>query len=387
MKTQCNTWLATPELAKELAECQANFNTENMEGLEEARLKARAYRPSIKDGVAIIPIKNVITQNFNWMTWLYDGTACSDIKRTIEWCEENEEVKSVLFDICSGGGEASGVEQTAIAIANMKKPTVAYVDGMMASAAYWLGSACKKVVASRTSEIGSIGVVITLIDDTKAYEKAGFKKVELVSKNAPYKRPDIKTQEGQDEFQMRIDNLETLFIEYVSNYRGVTPETVTQDFGKGRVLIADDAVSRNMIDATGSLSDLWAESISHSEGNMEISIEAIKTEHADIAETLKAEGVKAEQERIQSIEALAGLDCASEVIAKVKFDGKTTAEQASKMILEAQLASKQSAMEAITADAEETPEATASTSSAVDETAKAIAEGKEAAKTYNGGKE
>ena len=60
-----------------------------------------------------------------------------------------------------------------------KVKTYAYVEGLMASGAYWIGSAVGKVYASATSEVGSIGVLTTIYDDKEYFERLGIKKADV----------------------------------------------------------------------------------------------------------------------------------------------------------------------------------------------------------------
>lgn len=63
----------------------------------------------------------------------------------------------------SGGGQAAGVPEMADAIRSLKKPVIAWIDGMSASAAYYINSYCSHIMASRaTDEIGCIGTLIQL---------------------------------------------------------------------------------------------------------------------------------------------------------------------------------------------------------------------------------
>lgn len=63
----------------------------------------------------------------------------------------------------SGGGQAAAVPEMADAIRSLKKPVVSWIDGMSASAAYYINSYCSHIMASRpTDEIGCIGTLIQL---------------------------------------------------------------------------------------------------------------------------------------------------------------------------------------------------------------------------------
>ena len=63
----------------------------------------------------------------------------------------------------SGGGMAAAVPEMADAIKSLTKPVVAWVDGMSASAAYYINSYCSHIMASRASdEVGCIGTLIQI---------------------------------------------------------------------------------------------------------------------------------------------------------------------------------------------------------------------------------
>jgi ClpP class serine protease len=74
-----------------------------------------------------------------------------------------------------------------------QKRIVAYVGGTGASAAYWIASSANEVVVDDTVILGSIGV---LVEVTVTGDKPGSKSYEIVSHNAPNKRPDLLQSKG-----------------------------------------------------------------------------------------------------------------------------------------------------------------------------------------------
>jgi ClpP class serine protease len=132
-----------------------------------------------------------------------------------------------------------------------RKPIVAYVRDLGASAAYWLASAADEVAVASTALVGSIGVIGTVADPTKQSSRS----IEFVSSQSPHKRPDPTTQAGGARIQARVDDLAAIFIADVARYRGVTPETVAADFGQGDVLIGQAAVDAGLADRVGSFED------------------------------------------------------------------------------------------------------------------------------------
>ena len=70
----------------------------------------------------------------------------------------------------------------------------------------------------------------------------------MTSSNAPNKRPDADTEAGKVVIRKEIDAMEKIFIDQVAQGRDTTSEKVIADFGKGGIVLATEAVEKNMID-------------------------------------------------------------------------------------------------------------------------------------------
>jgi protease-4 len=96
-------------------------------------------------------------------------------------------VASILY-VDSPGGTVDGTQTLADAVHSSRKPVVAFVDGMMASAALWIGSAADHVIAnSAFDQVGSVGVIMSIVDLRPAYEKLGVRFHDVVSTQTPDK--------------------------------------------------------------------------------------------------------------------------------------------------------------------------------------------------------
>ena len=96
-------------------------------------------------------------------------------------------VKAILLHIDSGGGAASGGEALyrAVRRASEKKPVVAVIDGLGASAAYMTAIAADHVVARESAITGSIGVIFQYGNVEELLQKIGVAYAEV--KSAPLK--------------------------------------------------------------------------------------------------------------------------------------------------------------------------------------------------------
>jgi enoyl-CoA hydratase/carnithine racemase len=163
-----------------------------------------------------------------------------------------------VLAINSPGGQIDGINELAnmIRAANGAKPITAYVDGLAASGAYWLASAAGRIVADESAQLGSIGVLATVVDDPEADERRGIKRYDIVSSQSPLKRTDPATDDGRQQLQAMVDSLAQLFIEKVAAFRGQSPEKVARDYGRGAVMGAREAVTMGLADGLGSLEGL-----------------------------------------------------------------------------------------------------------------------------------
>lgn len=215
----------------------------------------------VRDGVGIVTAAGPIFRRANLMTELSGATALSSIAKDFTAVVEDPSVRSILLDLDTPGGEANGIGEFAsmVRAACEKKPVTAYVGGTAASAGFWIASAANRIVMAPTAMVGSIGVVMACRDSRERDAKAGIATHEFVSSVSPLKRPDPATDEGSAAIQAMVDRLAEEFVGAVASFRGVSPETVAADFGRGGMLIGSDAVDAGMADSLGSFEGLLSE--------------------------------------------------------------------------------------------------------------------------------
>lgn len=363
-------WAIVPE---KLLEIQAVY-TSHAHGnkIDLAAVEARIGKSLANDaqgyvvhsGVAVVPVSGVIAKKMNMFSDISGGASTQLIERDIRAALADPNVNSILLRIDSPGGTVDGTQTLAdiIRAANDQKPVVAFADGMMASAAYWIGSAAAEIVASSsTAQIGSIGVVNSHTDISGAEEKQGIKTTEisagkykrLASRHAPL------SAEGEALLQDQVDQLYTIFVDAVAINRGTSPEQVLTDMADGRVFLAGEARNRGMIDYIASFEatiqnmadGLWpvsrrlqAAEIQATQTTKPIQatyqtqittdlgetmdIKTLREKHPEIVAEIMQEGALAgaetERERIKACEdaTLAGHEA---LVNGMKFDGKSTA--------------------------------------------------------------
>lgn len=192
------------------------------------------------------------------------GDMCSygmiDKANLLQKLDASEKFKAIIIDIDSPGGQASGTQLLADTIKNLSIPTIAVVnDGMMASAAMWIGSACDEIYATTNTDMfGSIGVYCTLYDFNSYLEKEGIPVHEIyadqsVDKNKGYrdalKNDYTKIKEG-------LNFLCESFITGVKENRGDRLKTDKINPFTGDMYKASVAVEIGLIDGVMSFPEV-----------------------------------------------------------------------------------------------------------------------------------
>lgn len=153
--------------------------------------------------VAIIDITDFITRKgyyayaeyWDWQRWHYLGT--EDIRELLKMLGKDPRIKAVVLNVSSGGGMVDGTESLANDVYDFvrlyKKKIYATVQGCAMSAAYWIVSGADYIYLSeKTTKVGSIGTMVSLIDDSVFLKQIGYRIINInaplsTQKNAAYK--------------------------------------------------------------------------------------------------------------------------------------------------------------------------------------------------------
>lgn len=240
---------------------------------------------SLRDGVAVIKVSGPLFRYANLMTRICGATSYELFAFDFNKALQQSEIKAILLDIDSSGGEVNGCSEISDMIFKARgiKPIIAYASGSCCSGAYWIASACDKILAADTAILGSIGVVSVFENDGET------KTIEIVSSQSPNKRPDINTDDGRAKIQARVDELAEVFIAKVARNRGITAVDVVKNFGAGDVFVGQYAVRNGLADGLSSFEDIV------SSLNME------KTFMNEPNQTSAADIKKAERERMSAV--------------------------------------------------------------------------------------
>ncbi len=222
-----------------------------------AAMIARGERFAVARGVAVVPVKGLLTPNMfaleRWLGW----TTYHGLEDTLSLLSANEEVSAIVLEFDTPGGMVLGVEgaNEAIRAAAKVKPVHALVHPLCASAGYWLASAATDISATSGSLIGSIGTMRAAWSSVETGMN-GMRLYEMRSSHARAKNPDAATEEGSAEIQRVLDIAETKFHAAIATGRNIPPADLLSRLSAtddpqdgGRAFEVDDALKRGLIDA------------------------------------------------------------------------------------------------------------------------------------------
>lgn len=141
-------------------------------------------------------------------------------------------VKVVAFHMDSPGGEAHQMMDTANFIREVANENgvdiITYVDGLAASAGYGIACISDQIIMSSDSEVGSIGVVVRLMNDSKKLENDGYQRTFITAgkSKVPFDKEGQFTQDFIEDIQYKVDNLYVEFTEHVAKHRNMSVEAV-----------------------------------------------------------------------------------------------------------------------------------------------------------------
>lgn len=272
-------------------------------------------------GVALITIEGGLYNrgpgiDSNWGYGTYEALAAQIMEAVADG-----EVHSILLDIESPGGEATGMFGVAQLIreARDKKPVIAVVNDMAASAAYGIASAATEIVVSPTSIIGSIGVVMLHIDQSKAMADAGLKPTFIFAGRHKVDGNPLEplTRDVEASLQRDVDTFYQRFLETVAAGRGDRFSAEAARATEARTFIGQEAVNLGMADRIATFEQVLAELTNADPAaggkSKEVKLTQTNSTPAPAAETVtkadhdaavakaSADAAKAAQDRIRSI--------------------------------------------------------------------------------------
>ncbi|MBP9701413.1 MAG: S49 family peptidase [Candidatus Pacebacteria bacterium] len=181
-----------------------------------------------------------------------DVVASEEIMNLIDEAEADEEIRAIIVEVDSAGGYPVAGEEIAAAIKAATKPVIAFIRQSGTSASYWAITTADHIFASKNSDVGSIGVTISYVDNVSKNEKEGLAYVQLSS--GKYKdagSPDKPLTEEEKGLIVRdLKIIHENFIKEVSANRNIPIEKV-RAVADGSSVLGERAKELGLIDSIG----------------------------------------------------------------------------------------------------------------------------------------
>ena len=213
-----------------------------------------------KDFVGVINIEGEIgASSSNSLT--SDSTYNHDFYlKYIEKMEKSDKNKGILLYVDSPGGAVYESDEMYLKLMEYKektkRPIWAYFASQACSGGYYISMAADKIYANRNCWTGSIGVIVSLTNCKKLYDKLGIKEIDITSgKNKAMGSQGLElTKEQRGILQSLVDEAYDQFVGIVADGRKMDKSAVKK-IADGRIYSAKQAKEINLVDEIGSLKD------------------------------------------------------------------------------------------------------------------------------------
>ena len=219
-------------------------------------------QPVVAHGLAVIPVHGCIAPRINALTDFSGGTTFEGLTRDLDRAMADPQVKSILLDVDSPGGSVLGASEFArrVMAARTKKPITASIHFTGCSAAYWLASCATDIAAAPSASTGSIGVMTIHEDLSESLKLAGIKETYIGS--TPQKTDGNPAEPLSDTARAELEACVMAhykrFLNDVALGRGSTDAKVADAYGRGAVVLADQALAVGMVDRVATFEETVA---------------------------------------------------------------------------------------------------------------------------------
>lgn len=215
-------------------------------------IKCAVVRPQIQDApdIDIIPIAGLLLKTVpqDYRDRGLNATGYDEIAEAANKAAVSPK-RAILLQVNSGGGMVDGIDIAldAIRAAAGKKTVIAYVDGLCASAAYWLASQADTIHATRFSEVGSIGAFSVMYDYSGMYGDAGIRAV--VSRSGDQKGAGVIGDEITDRMKdVQDEAIAGIARMFINDVLASRPDVIPSEVSSGRTWLAEQAKDLKLID-------------------------------------------------------------------------------------------------------------------------------------------
>jgi protease-4 len=229
---------------------------------------ARLWKP-VRDRphIAVVPLRGTIAGDHGGV--LRSSVRHAQLAPTLRALAANKRAAAVVLYIDSPGGSALASELIHREVARLarKKPVVAYFGDVAASGGYYIGCACRRIVAQPLTITGSIGVVSAKVAAGTLLDRLGVRPQRVYTAEAADMLSFARAMSAKEQaiMQAHATELYGRFVAVVAEGRQ-RPAAEIEPLARGRVWTGADAHARGLVDVLGGLDRAVDEARSMLEG-------------------------------------------------------------------------------------------------------------------------
>jgi signal peptide peptidase SppA len=230
-----------------------------------------SVRPQIirqlSGGVAVISIRGVLMQEYDWITdYLFGCTTYGEIRDQLRQALADPAVTAIILDIATPGGEVAGCFDLADEIYESRniKPIYAVANEYAYSAGYALASAAERIYLPRTGSLGSIGVICVHVEQSKWEETIGLKYTAIFAgdRKNDFTPHEPLSDDAKAIAQQGVNETYDLFAQTIARNRGMSADAVKAT--QAAIYNGKKAVNAGLADAIMSSDKALAEIVKKS---------------------------------------------------------------------------------------------------------------------------
>lgn len=223
--------------------------------IERAYSRANVLPFDMVDNVAIMPVEGSLVHKGAWLGNSSGETSYQGLQAQIAIARKSNQVRGVVFEYDSYGGEVNGGFETArdIALLSKEKPTISILTDWAYSAGYLLASQSRQIVMPRYGGTGSIGVIMIHADYSQQLEDQGIKLTIIRSgkKKADGNPFEPLNSDVAEKWQAQADIIRQEFASVVAQGRKNRITKAKALATEAGVYDAGEAVAMGLADAIG----------------------------------------------------------------------------------------------------------------------------------------
>ena len=209
---------------------------------------------AIVNKVAVISLNGVIQIESGSSVFSGSSITPDDVRKQLERAQNDFNVKAIVIQVNSPGGDVSACQEIVYEMQKVKKPMVISMRSVAASGGYYISAKANKIIALPSTLTGSIGVISEVPNLKGLFDKIGVN-MEIV-KSGKYKDMYSGMRELTPEetaiVQKTTDELYGEFIDIVAEGRHMDTGKV-KDLATGQAYTGLQAKELGLVDELGGL--------------------------------------------------------------------------------------------------------------------------------------